>query len=132
LFGTVENGQMLQSIPGAFVCQAWNRLPERFPDIMLDVFIVMPDHLHGIILTGSDPSLEQQANTVGFTINSFKNTVSSAWRDGVASNGWPRYQEQLWQRNYHDRIIRNEHELQALRDYIAANPARWEAKQAAR
>ena len=128
LFGGVQDGRLLPSPAGLFVQDAWLRLPERFPDIAIDEFIVMPDHVHGIVFTGTDPEREDRANTVGFVIRSFKNIVMSEWRRGVLERGWPRYDMKLWHRDYFDRIIRNDEELEAIREYIRGNPARWSEK----
>ena len=127
LFGTVSHGAVSLSPAGERVATTWNQLAQRFPDIIMDESIVMPDHLHGIIMTGANPDVTG-ANTVGFVINSFKNSITAAWRKSVALHGWPQYKGHLWHPDYYDRIIRNEPELSAVREYIAANPARWEAK----
>jgi REP element-mobilizing transposase RayT len=128
LFGVVADGKVELTPAGQFTHNTLIRIPERFPDIQLDEFIIMPDHVHAIIFTGSAPNLEDSANTVGFVLKSFKNVVTSAWRNGVSS-GWPRYEERLWQRDYYDRIIRNDVELESIREYILANPARWSERQ---
>lgn len=52
LFGIITNGEVELSPPGIAVQSAWNRLPSRFPHVELDEFIIMPDHLHGILITG--------------------------------------------------------------------------------
>lgn len=128
LFGAVRGGTVALSPPGEDVRDRLLRLPERFPAIELDAFIVMPDHLHAIIVTGTSADQAAPARTVGFVINSFKNQVISAWRTGVQHQGWPRYRGALWHRDYYDRVIRNDRELETTRDYIAGNPARWEQK----
>jgi putative transposase len=45
---------------------------------------------------------------------------------GVRGQDWPRYQRRFWQHRYHDRVIRNERELEAIREYIANNPLKWD------
>lgn len=125
LFGCIAEGQMRLSPQGRCVHEIWERLPERFPDILLDDCVVMPDHFHGIIVTGTNPD-ESARHTVGFVIASFKSQVAAAWRRGVVEEGWPRYQGKLWHRDYYDRIIRNEKELEAIREYIRGNPWRLE------
>ncbi len=55
----------------------------------------------------------------------FKTMTTNAYIRGVRDEGWPRFEGHLWQRSYHDRIVRNETELDHLREYIATNPLRW-------
>jgi REP element-mobilizing transposase RayT len=128
LFGHIADGCIRRFPAGESVHDIWSSLPNRFPDILLDEFVFMPDHLHGIIMTGTNPVLESQNNSVGYIINSFKNQVASAWRAGVQQAGWPRYEGKLWHRDYYERIIRNDVELEAIQEYILGNPARWEEK----
>jgi len=70
----------------------------------------MPDHLHAILLL---PPSERPVR-LGLVVGTFKAAVSRAW-PGLG----------LWQRGYHDRVIRDERELIALREYVAANPLRY-------
>lgn len=128
LFGTVIGNKVNLSPPGQHVRDTWSRLEQRFSGVMIDEFIDMPNHLHGIIMTGTDPAVGDSGHTIGYLVNSFKNTVNAAWRKGVIEAGWPRYQGKLWHRDYYERIVRNEAELEAIREYIIGNPARWQAK----
>jgi putative transposase len=128
LFGTIEDGQLFLSPAGTFVRDCWLRLSERFPDIIIDEHVVMPDHLHGILMTGTDPQYAGVPTSIGFAVRSFKNSVLAGWRDGIATSGWPRYERRLWHRDSFDRIIRNENEMRAYRDYMESNPARWETR----
>ena len=54
LFGSVEDGQMIHSPSGAMVAIRWQAIPDRFPDVDIDAFVVMPDHIHGIVLCVHD------------------------------------------------------------------------------
>lgn len=128
LFGAVNGNEVTLSPSGQRVRYAWAGLEKRFPGIMIDEFIVMPNHLHGVIFLGANPAVPQTGLTPGLLVNSFKNTVSAAWRKGVQEDGWPRYQGKLWHRDYFERIIRNDAELVAIREYIIGNPARWSEK----
>ena len=51
--------------------------------------------------------------------------TTNAYIRGVREHGWPAFQQRLWQRNYHDRVVRNDRELRAIREYVANNPAQW-------
>jgi len=104
-------------------------LPKRFP-ITLDKFQIMPNHFHGIIViknsvgAGLVPALSQKGRpqgsplqkiSLGNIVGAFKSLSTNAWAQG-----------KLWQRNYYERIIRNEIEYMKIRQYIQQNPLNWE------
>ncbi len=101
-FGDV--GQLSQL--GSLVNEEWRNLPSHFTAIELDAFVVMPDHLHGIVLLSGGVQLS-------LVIGGFKSGVSRLW-------GAP-----VWQRSYFDRVLRNSRELDLARRYIEENPQRW-------
>jgi len=103
----------------------WHKLPDKFPTVALDNSVIMPDHMHGIIWL--QPS-SVGAPTLGTTIQWFKTMTTNAYILGIRDNGWPTFERRLWQRDYYERIIRDESELERIRTYIADNPARWMAK----
>jgi len=144
LFGKVVNGEMRLNDAGRMVLAEWNRLPERFPHLVLDAFVVMPNHVHGILVI-TDPAptagatlgatvgatvgatlvVAPTAPTVGNIIGAFKSRVTVEYIRGVKTSGWPPFRGRLWQRNYYEHIIRNERALNAIRQYIMENPRRW-------
>lgn len=126
LFGAVEDGLLVHSPAGLLAADRWRAIPHRFPGVMIDVFVVMPDHIHGILFTGTSP--DAGPTTAGDVVRWFKASIHAAYRDGVNRLGWSPYEPHLWQRNYYDRIIRTGSELVAIRTYIEANPARWRAR----
>jgi putative transposase len=99
----------------------WNGLPDCFPTVQLDAFIMMPDHVHGIVTiahgsnddTASGPSLIR-------VINAFKSLSAIAINRELGRRGVA-----VWQRSFHDRIIRDVEEFARLCWYIEENPARW-------
>ena len=93
---------------------------------MLDQFVIMPNHVHGIVVIGNDRAgLEpgaglEPAPTVSEIIRQFK-TFSAKRINQLRNNpGCP-----VWQRNYFERVIRNENELARAREYIVNNPMKW-------
>ena len=56
----------------------------------------------------------------------YKTMTTKRYTDGVKQNGWPGFDGKLWQRSYHDRIVRNDEELNRIRKYIINNPSKWE------
>jgi putative transposase len=125
-----EAGDMVQKI--------WNELPDHYPHVETDEFIVMPDHVHGIIVidpanvgAGLKPALSEEERAglkpaptkrhgLPEIIRAFKTFSSRKINDARDTPGIP-----LWQRNYYEHIIRDEGELYALREYIRCNPSKW-------
>lgn len=137
LFGRVEDGEMNLSDVGEIVSDRWYALPEHHPRVELDNFVVMPNHVHGIIilldhdvkvgtmpaLSEEMPALSEKTPALSTVIGSYK---SSASRHIRKAN--PEYRnETIWQARYHDHIIRNESDLNRIRQYVQTNPARWES-----
>ena len=93
-----------------------------YENVKLDCFVIMPNHIHCIITlqnglssAGSgSPWAATPTTTIPKIVNSFKTLTSK------------KYGQTLWQRNYHEHIIRNENELQRIRQYIQNNPANWQ------
>jgi REP element-mobilizing transposase RayT len=109
LFGTVIGDEMRLSKIGKTVARAWTDIPSHFDGVTLDDFVVMPNHLHGIVWL----SRAGHAPPLPVLIGSFKSAASRAAR------------RSLWQRTFHDRVIRRESELQAWRRYVVENPLKW-------
>jgi len=110
VFDTPEFHQPLLAI--------WQALPDRFPGVTLDAFVIMPNHIHGIVWL--DGSVEH-APTLSQVIGTYKSFTTRAWLTYHQSIGttcsYP-----LWQRNYYDHILRNEQDLAEKRQYILNNP----------
>jgi len=114
---------------GAVVEQEWATLSSRRDGVVVDSLVVMPDHLHGILRllaergwrlppAGSGPS----AGSVGALVGQLKSRVTKA---GIARGIWPAGRR-LWQRGYHDRMLRSPSAVAYARRYIVMNPVRWE------
>jgi putative transposase len=234
LFGRIENGVMNQNLAGMMVETIWYDLPERFPHIALDAFVVMPNHVHGIIVINPQPNNKtsftsndtitaqtilgksmqtdnhtiitlndtagaglvpaptpatnqttlgktKQMNdemafvsnpsvgiptrgiptrtgnkttpitnesiaqtdtptpmitnanddikkrpTLGDVVGAFKSLTTHAYILGVRENNGRPFEKRLWQRNYYERIVRNDDAMTNIRAYIETNPKRWE------
>jgi REP element-mobilizing transposase RayT len=123
LFGRIASETVALTDIGYIVAEEWERTPTLRPNVELDEYIVMPDHMHGIVvITYRDESttplettntLRSTTQTIGAIIRGFKGAVVR--RVGRA----------IWQRNYYEHIIRSEADLDRIRRYIANNPARW-------
>jgi putative transposase len=112
---------------GKIVQKTWDDLPDHIDGIELDAFIIMPNHVHGIIRiigTGLERAGLEPAPTVGIPeiVRQFK--TFSAKRINITRNS---IGASVWQRNYHDHIIRNDTSLFFIRKYIRDNPMNWNA-----
>jgi putative transposase len=143
LLGDVVSGEMRLNNYGRIVAAEWQKLPARFPHATTDASIVMPNHLHGIIvigdgvgakhppaMLGSPPCVSVDAwplRPMGTTPGSFgaimQNFKSTSTRQVNALRQTPGLP--LWQRNYFERIIRDDRELNRIREYIINNPLKW-------
>jgi REP element-mobilizing transposase RayT len=118
----------------------WDALPEKFPDIRTDQFIIMPNHIHGIIfivsvgadqrvclITGNHIGLPLQTKpTLGRIVQWFKTMTTNDYIKAVRMNNVEPFPGKLWQRNYYEHIIRDETDLNSIRQYIIDNPSKWE------
>ena len=118
--------------------QTWHGQQGRYPNVSLDAFIVMPNHIHFIIwlnvgapLAGAHEANQttragaSPAPTLGEVVGTFKSTVATEWLKRLGQNA-PYRSGRVWQRNYYERVIRDEDELNRIREYIHLNPLQWE------
>ncbi|MFU8797209.1 MAG: transposase [Gammaproteobacteria bacterium] len=144
LFGKVTREHRIElNITGNVALTCWKNLPEHFPPVNLDTFIIMPNHIHGILYITSTPTVGAthaspmmmcpsiylspnventttyknprgpKRGSVAAIIGAYKSTVSR--QSGMS----------IWQRGYYEHIIRDENELNRTREYIINNPAQW-------
>jgi putative transposase len=150
LFGEVVDGEIRLNDAGRMVQAVWKELSIHYPGVEGDGFVVMPNHIHGvIILVGAGPRAcpdegprvmvgpracpeKGQPQGVAPTlslpdvVHRFKTLTTKRYADGVKQLGWIPFDRRLWQRNYYEHIIRDEESLSRIRQYILDNPARWE------
>jgi REP element-mobilizing transposase RayT len=132
LFGEIENDKMMLNHYGEIVANCWLAIPTHFPHIELDEFVIMPNHMHGIVVItdslmtvgaqhAAPASIPQiKAGSLPAVIRSFKSAVTYQVNKQYHASG-----ERFWQKNYHDHIIRSETSLNHLRGYTINNPALW-------
>jgi REP element-mobilizing transposase RayT len=121
IFGEIIGGAMHLSAEGSCASDVWAGLPRHYSNVSLDAFVVMPNHVHGVVILGEGPPGASMRTALTEVVRGFK--TYSARRVNVIRgvSGTP-----VWQRNYYERIIRDDHELQNVRRYIAENPAHWD------
>jgi putative transposase len=145
IFGLVEEESMTLSKIGKIAKECWLDIPHNFRNVELDEWIIMPNHLHGIIFihnwrrgeafaednnqmkppTANASPLRRPKGTTPKSLSAIiQNFKSVSTRRVNQLQGTPGHS--LWQRGYYDRIIRNEKELDRIRCYIEDNPLKWE------
>ena len=122
LFGDIIDDKVVLSEAGEMVQKTWKILASRFQNIRLDESIIMPNHFHSIIMI-----IEKTFASIGDIVGTFKSITTHEYIVGVKNSGWPPFDTRLWQRNYWERIIRNEKELDRIREYIRNNPIKWQS-----
>lgn len=169
LFGHIENGEMILNDAGKMADNEWMKIPERFTNVRLHEYVVMPNHFHAIMQivgatlvvapndtgaqnTPTNPVAQNDVvtpdipnnsvgnekgqpqgiapttakpKTVGDMVGAFQSIVTVEYIRGVKQLGWMPFNGKLWQRNYHEHIIRDEQSYQRISEYIINNPKNW-------
>ncbi|MBK8187926.1 MAG: transposase [Cellvibrio sp.] len=122
LLGKIRNGLMHNNDIGNLVVQCWLAIAKQYSHIKLHEYVVMPNHFHGIIeIGGFDQGAINCAPTIGNIVRGFKGRSTRVFNQ---LNRFPSGNS-LWQRNYHEHIIRNETSYTKICEYIQTNPLRW-------
>ena len=146
LFGEIVDGKMLLNESGEMVMKCWNAIPEHFMNVGCNEFVVMPNHIHGIIIITCRgevsspfsgivaPNLKTESRTkkggetpplrkimLGQIVAYFKYQTAKRINQTRNTSG-----TLVWQRNYYEHIIRDDRELQTIREYIRYNPLKWD------
>lgn len=143
LFGAIVEGEMVLNEIGIIVSQFWLEIPVHFVNVEMDKFVIMPNHVHGIIIIYPNDDKNMvgaryasplhsnktyktkihgpKPNSIGAIMASFKSIATK--QINILCNTTD---QSIWQRNYYEHIIRNEKKLNRIRRYIINNPPRWE------
>jgi REP element-mobilizing transposase RayT len=127
-FGKVEKGEMILNQYGKIANQCWDDLPNHYLNCSLDSFVVMMNHIHGIIVI-----LNKDVTIVGNGLKPFPTHGLSEMIPGFKTFSSRKINEEIkndnkfqWQKSFYDHVIRNETELYRIRDYIKNNPLKWD------
>ena len=135
LFGQISGGTMSLSPVGHVALELWREIPHHARNVRLGAFVVMPNHVHGILILeqnsggddGSHPPQSDQLIPDRFQ-NQGRNTISSmigGYKSAVTRQAHRLGVDGIWQPRFHDHIIRTDDEHQRIHDYITTNPERW-------
>src|ERR1700757_2119468 len=125
-FGKIENSKMILNQYGETAERYWKEIPNHYKNVEIDEFVIMPNHIHGIIIIN-----DKFYDTVGIEqcsvptklskiVKSFKNVVTRIICDQFQDYGFQ------WQRSFYDHIVRDEISLNKIREYIINNPLKWD------
>jgi len=132
MFGEIRNSKIILSECGRIVDDRWQHMPERYYGVILDEYVIMPNHIHGIIIIGGNVNngvgaihelplrIKRRGMILSKIIGYFK--MNSAKQINQIGNTTG---QTVWQRNYWEHVIRNEKSLHKIRGYIRDNPWHW-------
>ena len=132
LFGSVQDGQIVLTPLGEIAQTTWLDLPNHYPHVRLDEYVIMPDHVHGIVVLIDDADVRRdrfrnlslqekpfKRHGLSEIVRGFKTWAARRINEYRSTTGTP-----VWQRSFYDRIIRDETDLNRIRQYIRDNPLR--------
>ena len=152
IFGEIKNSEMLLNKYGEIVMKCWDDLPSHYHQAQLDEFVIMPNHVHGVIVIDRTTNNDVTRHSVGAGLKPDRIDADNKDKNRAGLKPAPTRQHglpeivrafktfssrrinetrnnpgvPLWQRNYYEHIIRDEQELHAIREYIRYNPLKWD------
>lgn len=142
LFGCIKNGVMYLNLNGNIAYKYFNEIPKHHNNINIDQFVIMPNHVHGIITVGTRHAVSSVNNTndfngtrhavplrkFGVPMSNSLSSIIGSYKSAVTKHinkSSTRFNGSIWQRNYYDHIIRDDTDLNRIRMYIQNNPINW-------
>jgi len=132
LFGEIIDGEMNLNDFGKIADECWRSIPDHFPFVELGAHIIMPNHMHGVIVIhdmgrgaallrpyDNPHKINVKPGSLGAIVRSYKSAVSYRINKEHNATG-------IWQRNYYEHIVGNDHEMDNIWRYIESNAARWD------
>lgn len=139
-FGSIRDGVLDHNDVGRAACEAWASLGARFPGVHPGTYVVMPNHVHGILTLSSQAAVvpapprsavpDARTDSAGIVrlsdvVGAFKSIVAVQWRRLETLRARVSPPGRLWQRNFWDRVLRDEEEVSRAAAYIEGNVANW-------
>jgi REP element-mobilizing transposase RayT len=130
-FGKIKNGKMILNKYGDIAKKCWLEIPEHFSHVILDEFIIMPNHVHGILIiknkTVGNKNFCSQEIPWQTKLSKSLSSIIRGFKIGVTKYFCEKNNHDFqWQKSFYDHIIRNEESLFKIREYIQNNPLKWE------
>jgi len=130
IFGDVTQGRVELSEVGKIAKKFWIEIPSHFPNVGLDEFVIMPNHVHGIVLIKSQHVETQHAASLQKPKPGSLSTIIRSYKSALTRwsrrNGHPTF---VWQPRFYDHIIRTDKSLHEIREYMRDNPIKWNLDQ---
>lgn len=133
LLGKIENHKLILNDAGTMVCNILNDIPKYYTGINIGKFIVMPNHIHAIIIItekiksgrtqGSAPTNKLKLSDV---VQYSKSLTTKKYIENIKQNNWKSFDKKLWQRNFYEHVVRDEKDLNKIREYIINNYLKWD------
>jgi REP element-mobilizing transposase RayT len=138
LLGEIREGVMDQSVAG-LMGESWRcSIPMKFPTVVVDSYVVMPNHVHGIVVLNPGDVEDEQGKhgglplqkavispTLARVVQWFKPITTTDHVLGVRKYDFQPFDRRLWQKNYYEHIVRNDGDMARIRHYIATNVTNW-------
>jgi REP element-mobilizing transposase RayT len=119
--------EMILNDAGMMVQKIYCNLQNQFENVKLHQYVIMPNHFHGIIqIQNSRADIESAPTSIPTIIQTFKRYTTIEYIHGVKNNIYLQFNNYIWQRGYHEYIIRNEQDMMKIKEYIINNPAKWQ------
>ena len=121
LFGDIKDGEMILNTAGRMVKDTYIDMSKEVEIVADPIVVVMPNHIHFLLFNhdGETPNVKD-------FVQAFKRKTTNLYIRGVKSHQLIPFDKKVWQRDYYDRIVRNQRELNYIHNYIYTNPMRWD------
>jgi REP element-mobilizing transposase RayT len=122
LLGDVVDDGVRLSAAGEMASYWWREIPNHFKTVALDMFVFMPNHLHGIVIIGDPANIEGTSHSTSVSpslsriMQWFKTMTTNAYMSGVREHGWSRFERRLWQHSFYDHIVGEGRDIDRIRD----------------
>ncbi|MCJ7498564.1 MAG: hypothetical protein MUO78_10615 [candidate division Zixibacteria bacterium] len=116
---------------GEIAEKCWRQIPSHYDKVEIDEFVIMPNHIHGIISINDDNDIRTEHCSVPTNAKNIYGLLSKilkSFKNGVTKDIREKFQDSKfqWQRSFYDHVIRNEKSLYEIREYIINNPLKWD------
>lgn len=129
IFGAVRNGIVHLSACGRIVHSEWLKTPTLRPHVVLDCFVVMPNHFHALLFITEPPAVPPPPHRGSYRVQGALGSLVAGFKSAVTRRGRAagyRTDRPIWQRNYYDHVVRDRADFERIQEYILTNPAKWE------
>lgn len=123
LWGRIVDGQVRLTPGGEMVAAALREIPAKYPGTLVEAAVVMPNHLHAIVILPNPTSAQQPS--LSHIMGWFKTVTTNRYIHGVRTSGWPPFDGHVWHDSFHDHIIHDDDEYTVIAHYVETNPLRW-------